>query len=99
MSLKVDLNSLANLDFSPFTDAEIMAHFNGRCQACGSTYQVANHHLIFRSQGGTHSPRIPLCNTCHSRLHGNPEFRKKYEAKLLKIAGVFYQLQTQGLLF
>jgi len=94
-----DIESIISLDFSVFDDLLIMQHFNHRCQCCGSTWEVALHHLIFRSQGGVNGPRIPLCNICHMKLHNKPEFRKKYETKLLKIASVFYQLQTQAILF
>lgn len=91
--------TLKNLDFSRFTDAEIMEHFNYRCQVDGSTYEVALHHLVFQSQGGVNGPRIPLCNSCHGRLHREAGFREKHELKLFKIAEVFYQLKTQIGLF
>lgn len=88
-----------NLDFSGFTDAEIMEHFNYRCQVDGSTWEVALHHIIFKSQGGHNGPRIPLCNHCHTKLHADPVFRRKHEVKLFRVALVFYELQTQGVLF
>ena len=95
----MDIDQIKNLDFSQFSDAEIMEHFNSRCQIDGLTYQVACHHIVFQSQGGTANPRIPLCSDCHNKMHSNAEFRKKYEPKLFKIAWVFYQLQTQKVLF
>lgn len=80
-----------NLDYSIFTDREIMDFFYGRCQACGSTYEVSLHHLIYRSQGGTNNPRLPLCSKCHiSGIHGDPEFKKMIEPRLFEIAEVFY---------
>lgn len=90
---------LRNLDFSHFTDAEIMEHFNYRCQISGSTYEVALHHLNFQSQGGVNGPRIPLAKQYHDRLHTNAAFRDKWELKLFKIAEVFYLLKTQEKLF
>jgi hypothetical protein len=91
--------NLRNLDFSRFTDAEIMEHFNYRCQISGSTFEVALHHLNFQSQGGQNGPRIPLAQQYHSRLHSDSVFRKKWELKLYKIAKVFYVLKTQMNLF
>jgi hypothetical protein len=91
--------NLKNLDFSRFTDAEIMEHFNYRCQISGSTYEVALHHLVFQSQGGVNGPRIPLARQYHDRLHSDPAFRDKWELKLFKIAEVFYILKTQVKLF
>ena len=90
---------LKNLDFSRFTDAEIMEHFNYRCQISGSTFEVALHHLTFQSQGGVSGPRIPLAREYHNKLHSDAAFRDKWELKLFKIAEVFYQLKTQGGLF
>jgi hypothetical protein len=95
----MDIEALKNLDFSQFTDIEVLEHFNFRCQIDGSNYEVACHHIVFKSQGGVSRPRIPLCNNCHMKFHGNPDFRKKWEVRLLKIAGIFYQLKTQFGLF
>lgn len=100
-------DNLKNLDFSRFTDAEILEHFNYRCQICGSTWNVGLHHLVFRSSGGINGPRIPLCGSCHTgpntagkrSIHGDADFRTKHELKLFKIAAVFYQLKTQVGLF
>jgi 5-methylcytosine-specific restriction endonuclease McrA len=84
-------------DFSIFSDWEIMEFFLGRCQICGSTYQVSLHHLIFRSQGGTNGPRLPLCGKCHiAGVHGTPEFRRKHEERLFEIADVFYTFYKEN---
>lgn len=91
-------NHLRNLDFSHFSDEEILEHFNYRCQICGSTWGVSLHHLVFRSQGGINGPRIPLCANCHTgprSIHGNADFRIKWELKLFKIAESYYILRTQ----
>jgi 5-methylcytosine-specific restriction endonuclease McrA len=93
------IEDIRSLNFSRFSNAEIMEHFNGRCQICGSTYQISLHHIVFRSQGGLDGPRIPLCNHCHMRLHSEGGFRLKHEKKLLQVAGIFYQLKTQIGLF
>lgn len=98
---------LRNLDFRDFTDAEILEHFNYRCQICGSTWGVGLHHLVFRSQGGLNGPRIPLCSNCHTgpntagkkSIHGDGDFRAKWELKLFKIAETYYILRTQTSLF
>jgi hypothetical protein len=97
--LKEIPKKLKNLDFTGISDQEILEHFNYRCQVDGSTFEVANHHLVFKSQGGVNGPRIPLCNSCHGRLHSNADFRKKWELKLFKIAAVFWVLRKQGIVF
>jgi hypothetical protein len=97
--MRQDVERIKNLDFSRFTDQEILEHFNYRCQISGSTFEVALHHLSFRSQGGVNGPRIPLARQYHDRLHSDPDFRKKWEGKLLKIAETFYILKTQTQLF
>ena len=81
------------LDFSQFSNEEIMEHFNHRCQICGSTYEVALHHLIFKSSGGHNNPRLPLCGKCHRRLHGEGGFREKHESRLFDIAEIFWGLK------
>lgn len=99
MTKKITEKQIGDLDFSRFTDAEIIEHFNGRCQICGSTWECALHHMVFKSQMGHNGPRVPLCNRCHMRLHGEAGFRKKHESKLFRIAHTFYVLQSQGVLF
>ena len=98
----MDIKAIKNLDFSQFTNKEILEYFNGRCQICGSTWNVSNHHLTYRSQGGHSGPRIPLCGNCHTggkkSIHGDPDFKRKYEPKLYKIAATFYYLKMQGTL-
>lgn len=89
---------LQNLDYGGITDIEILEHFNYRCVLCGSTWLVALHHIIFRSQGGHNQPRIPLCGTCHHKLHNKAGFRTKVEPRLVEIAKVHYELHNEGIL-
>jgi hypothetical protein len=46
------------------------------CVECNSTELVENHHVIARADGGP-DVTIPLCRSCHLRLHGiNGDFRR-----------------------
>ena len=46
------------------------------CMECNSTELVQNHHVIPRADGGT-DDTIPLCRSCHLKLHGlNGDFRR-----------------------
>lgn len=46
---------------------------NFRCRKCGEmeTAKLTVHHVIFRSQGGDHSPEnlVTLCWSCHKLVH------------------------------
>lgn len=89
---------LQSLDYSGIDSIHILEHFNYRCVLCGSTWLVALHHIIFRSQAGHNQPRIPLCGTCHHKLHNKAGFRAKAEPRLVEIAKVFYELHKEGVL-
>jgi hypothetical protein len=39
-----------------------------RCFECGSTENIHQHHIVPKSKGGTMT--IPLCQSCHSKVHG-----------------------------
>lgn len=43
----------------------------GRCENCGSRKALQVHHVIYRSQGGTHEPSNlkALCMDCHGSAH------------------------------
>lgn len=82
-------------DFSKFTNQDILSYFNNRCQVCGSRYQVSNHHVIFRSQGGENMPRLPLCKTCHHYIHCHPTFRENHEKRLMRLCLAFYHEVTE----
>ena len=47
-----------------------------KCIECNSTELVENHHVIAKADGGP-DVTIPLCRSCHLRLHGiNGDFRR-----------------------
>jgi hypothetical protein len=39
------------------------------CCACGTSGPTQMHHAVRRSQGGGDGPTLPLCVTCHSKIH------------------------------
>lgn len=55
-----------------------------RCMACGSTNELAVHHIIFKSQGGDDrlSNLIILCFECHRKCHDGFYRNKKYKSGL-----------------
>lgn len=91
-------NQLKTIDYGGITSEEILEHFNYRCVLCGSTRFVSLHHIIFRSQGGHNNPRLPLCGTCHHKLHNKADFRAIVEPKLVEIAKVHHELHREGVL-
>lgn len=91
-------DELLNLDYGGITNEQILEHFNYRCVLCGSTWLVALHHIIFRSQGGHNQPRLPLCGNCHHKLHNAAGFRAANEPKLVEIALLHYELHNEGIL-
>ncbi len=40
-----------------------------RCAICSRMRGLGYHHLVFRSHGGHDGPLLPLCTTCHERIH------------------------------
>jgi hypothetical protein len=57
-----------------------------RCFECGTIGDVDFHHVVPKSKGGTQM--IPLCLSCHSKVHGEHmlEIRKlAVEAKKIKM--------------
>lgn len=42
-----------------------------RCRVCGDRRDVHVHHIVFRSQGGTHetSNLVCVCRACHDMVH------------------------------
>lgn len=57
-----------------------------RCFECGTIGDVDFHHVVPKSKGGT--KMIPLCLSCHSKVHGEHmlEIRKlAVEAKKIKM--------------
>ncbi|MCU0354618.1 MAG: HNH endonuclease [Cytophagales bacterium] len=49
------------------------------CQRTVST--VSKHHLVPKEEGGRYSETVPLCQPCHSTIHGtftNKELKKTY---------------------
>lgn len=94
-SFSADL--VKRLDFSRFTDKQIMGFFFGRCQICGSNFRVGLHHIVYRSHGGHDGPRLPLCDKCHiGGMHRSAAFREKHEPRLIEIAEVFFSLNTES---
>lgn len=55
--------------------AAVADRSGGRCERAGCTERAAHmHHVLRRSQGGTHTPTnlAHLCATCHMWVHRNP---------------------------
>ena len=57
---------------------------DAHCRWCGSSRANHVHHILYRSQGGPHTPEnlILLCLHCHELVHGN---KRKYQPILLEI--------------
>ena len=55
---------------------EVMAR-DGGCRFCGTRTRLHVHHIIYRSQGGQHTPEnlIVLCNQHHDLVHSD---KKRY---------------------
>lgn len=45
---------------------------NWRCRVCNDSRTLTPHHIVYRSQGGTHDldNLITLCTKCHDDVHG-----------------------------
>lgn len=60
-------------DISPTTRAICYRRDEYRCRNCGEmeTTKLTLHHVIFRSQGGTHRPDnlVTVCWSCHRLIH------------------------------
>lgn len=39
------------------------------CGVCSRNRGVGDHHIVFRSKGGHEGPTIPVCETCHRKIH------------------------------
>lgn len=54
------------------------------CQLCGTNRDLHVHHIIYRSEGGTHdeSNLITLCNDDHGLVHSD---KQKFQPMLLKL--------------
>ena len=50
------------------------------CFECGSDEKIHNHHVVPRVKGGTKT--IPLCELCHSKVHGD------HMLKIQKLASI-----------
>lgn len=55
------------------------------CPICGTPGHLDEHHVVFRSQGGTDGQKIYICRTCHGRRH-NEEILIEIENGQLKVA-------------
>jgi 5-methylcytosine-specific restriction endonuclease McrA len=60
-----------------------------RCQRCGAEDGLHVHHIVFRSQGGTHDEDnlVTVCNNCHEDIH-------QRRTAVKRIAGHFYFTRT-----
>lgn len=56
-----------------------------RCRLCGSNRNHHLHHIMYRSQGGPHTPDnlITLCMDCHAVVHGYKGFYQEVLRGLL----------------
>ena len=54
------------------------------CQLCGTNGEDV-HHIVFRSQGGSHKPNnlVLLCGECHTGYYGVHGLKKEVENLLL----------------
>lgn len=63
----------------------VLIRDNYSCRLCGSTYWLALHHIVYRSEDKTKindvDNCIMLCKTCHDLVHSD---KRKYQPILLK---------------
>lgn len=53
-----------------FGSAERVEWLHGfPCCACGHRGEIHAHHVVSRGAGGTADDMVPLCATCHARVH------------------------------
>lgn len=50
------------------------------CFECGSCENIHNHHVVPKIKGGTKT--IPLCQLCHSKVHGEHMLKIQTLAKM-----------------
>lgn len=50
------------------------------CFECGSDENIHNHHVVPKIKGGTKT--IPLCQICHSKVHGDHMLKIQRLAKI-----------------
>jgi 5-methylcytosine-specific restriction endonuclease McrA len=50
---------------------QVLDRDNDQCVVCGTNWRLELHHVVYRSQGGTHdeSNLATLCQDCHRRIH------------------------------
>lgn len=75
-------------DIPPDVRREVLRRDNYRCRRCGNenTDALTLHHVIYRSQGGTHHPDnlVTLCwMPCHRLVHDG-------KLKVLQIKGKWF---------
>ncbi len=53
--------------------AKVVARDDGRCRFCGTPRGVDLHHVVYRSQGGKHTPDnlLSLCGVHHALVHSS----------------------------
>lgn len=58
------------------------------CCACGSRERIHAHHVTSRGAGGTADDMVPLCATCHDRVHaiGQRRFEAEHGLNLRALA-------------
>ncbi len=61
------------------------------CRWCGERYGVEIHHIVYRSQGGTHdtSNLVCLCGRCHRAVHAKKLHIEGDADVMLQIAVVY----------
>lgn len=59
------------LHIPPAVRQTVLDRDEGQCVVCGGTWRLELHHVVYRSQGGTHdeSNLATLCQGCHRLIH------------------------------
>lgn len=55
----------------PHIRQKVFERDNWQCQSCGTIHNLEQHHIVYRSRGGTHRQNnlVTLCVKCHRRIH------------------------------
>ena len=49
---------------------EVFKHYGKKCSMCGSTQEICVHHKTYKRMGDENiNDLVPLCYTCHARVH------------------------------
>lgn len=78
---------------TPETYDKVFNTCKGRCQLCGSTQMLEEHHIRYRSERkdliNDYTNLILLCAECHRKVHTN---KKYWQPILLEKARLLYEI-------